>query len=238
MAKPIEQWDENDILGLPPGENDTFERKGSMLLDLSIPGVNENDVLNELAKQVSAFANTGGGRIFYGVTDDGRVDNGGIATSVKGKTKQWLEDVVRAQTEFEILGYNVYEVLPLQNGTSITAGKALYIVDIPDSDRAPHQSRRDFKYYIRVASKSLPAPHRILEDIRNRQKHPDVNLSGISLEVVQLPTFSYTRPALTLRDSTPTFEGAITLRFHVSLKNTSQVIAKNTCFQLRSSEPG
>ena len=61
MAKPIEQWDENDILGLPPGENDTFERKGSMLLDLSIPGVNENDVLNELAKQVSAFANTGGG---------------------------------------------------------------------------------------------------------------------------------------------------------------------------------
>jgi hypothetical protein len=157
---------------------------------------------------------------------------------VKGKTTQWLEDVIRAQTEFEILGYNVYEVLPLQNGSSITAGKALYIVDIPDSDRAPHQSRRDFKYYIRVASKSLPAPHRILEDIRNRQKHPDVNLSGISLEVVQLPTFSHTRPSLTLRDSTPTFEGTITLRFHVTLKNTSQVIANNTCFQLRSSEPG
>ena len=54
------------ILSLPK-ENNEFERKGSKKLDLTLPGVNENDVLNDLAKQLSAFANTGGGKIIYGV---------------------------------------------------------------------------------------------------------------------------------------------------------------------------
>jgi predicted HTH transcriptional regulator len=38
--------------------------------------------LNELAKQLSAFANVGGGRIIYGLKNDGSID-GGVSTTMK-----------------------------------------------------------------------------------------------------------------------------------------------------------
>ena len=96
MPKPTAEWTEDDVLSLPADENDTFERKGVPLLDLTLPQVREDNVLNELAKQLSAFANTGGGRIIYGLTNAGTVDNGGVARSIKGRqsTKEWLEDVI------------------------------------------------------------------------------------------------------------------------------------------------
>jgi len=162
MPKAVENWNENDVLALPLGENDSFERKGSRLLDLTLPGVKEGDVLNELAKQLSAFSNAGGGQIIYGVDNNGKVDQGGIAVSVKGNqsTKEWLEDVIPTLTEFEIMGFNVYEIAANAGSSNIAEQKALYIVDVPDSDRAPHQSKRDLKYYVRLPGKSHPAPHR------------------------------------------------------------------------------
>ena len=106
MPNPIRNWTEDDVLALPAGENDSFERKGSRLLDLKLSGVKEDDVLNEFAKQLSAFSNTGGGQIIYGVANNGTVDGGGVALSVKGRqsTKEWLEDVIPKLTEFEIIG--------------------------------------------------------------------------------------------------------------------------------------
>ena len=91
MPKPVSEWTEDDVLALPPGENDSFERKGARLLDLRLHGVKPDEVLNELAKQLSAFANAGGGQIIYGVADSSAVDNGGIARMVKGQqsTKEW-----------------------------------------------------------------------------------------------------------------------------------------------------
>jgi predicted HTH transcriptional regulator len=88
MPNPAENWTEDDVLALPAGENDSFERKGSTLLDLTIPRVREDDVLNELAKQLSAFSNAGGGQIIYGVADDGAVENGGMRHLLKGDSQQ------------------------------------------------------------------------------------------------------------------------------------------------------
>jgi hypothetical protein len=178
MPKPVAEWTEDDVLALPGGENDSFERKGARLMDLTIPGVTQDSVFNELAKQLSAFANTGGGQIIYGVTNSGSVDNGGIVRSVKGShtTTEWVEDVIPTLTDYEIVGFNVYEILPKPTQSAIAPDKALYVVDIPDSDRAPHQSKRDYKYYVRLASKSQPASHRLIEDIRNRARHPKIEL--------------------------------------------------------------
>jgi len=36
MPKPVSEWAEDDVLSLPQGENDTFERKGAHLLDLTL----------------------------------------------------------------------------------------------------------------------------------------------------------------------------------------------------------
>ncbi len=232
MPTPIENWTEDDILALPPGENDSFERKGSRLLDLKLPGVNEDEVLNELAKQLSAFSNTGGGQIIYGVADNGKVDGGGVALSVKGRqsTKEWLEDVIPKLTEFEIIGFNVFEIGPKIGTSSIATGKALFVVAVPDSDRAPHQSKRDSKYYVRMGGKSNPAAHRLIEDIRNRQKHPLLKISSIHLQVTTLPL------SFDPRDRLPTIDGETRVVFHIALENIGHMMARNTCLRLEGSE--
>ena len=99
--KPIDEWDENYVLNLPPGEHDWVEFKGSMGLDLDLPNVKIDKVLNELSKQVSAFGNSGGGTLIYGVKDSSEipreVDLGGVSLNLRGKsTKEWLEDVLGA----------------------------------------------------------------------------------------------------------------------------------------------
>src|SRR5438477_1710462 len=69
------------------------------------------------------FLNIGGGRIFYGVADDGTVDNGGVALSVKGSTREWIGDVVPTLTEFQIVGFNVYEIGPNPTNSKIATGQ-------------------------------------------------------------------------------------------------------------------
>jgi len=236
MPNPIEHWTEDDVLGLPAGENDSFERKGSRLLDLKLPGVREDDVLNELAKQLSAFSNAAGGQIIYGVADDGTVENRGIAASVKGRqsTKEWLEDVIPKLTEFEILGFNVYEIGPKPGASTIAARKALFVVDVPDSDRAPHQSKRDLKYYVRLAGKSHPAPHRMIEDIRNRQKHPLLEMSEIQLRIAGLPVS--VEPIDQWHRRQVTIEGDTQIIFNISVQNSGRIMARNACLRLDGSE--
>jgi hypothetical protein len=67
--KETREWDENYILNIPTGEHDWVEFKEARKLDLSLVGVKESEVRNELSKQISAFANTSGGTIVYGVSD-------------------------------------------------------------------------------------------------------------------------------------------------------------------------
>jgi hypothetical protein len=222
MLKPASTWDESYVLGLPVGESDLFERKGSRLLDLTVTGVDENRVRSELAKQLSAFANTGGGRIVYGVADDGAVDQGGVSQAIKGPTKAWLEDVIPTCTEFEIVGTNVYEILPTA-GSTIGPGKGLYVVDVPDSERAPHQSRHDNVYYIRLGGKSRPASHRIIEDVRNRIRHPRMEIGETKLESLYLP-----------RENLPAISGLMTcmLRFHI--KNVGALRSSNNCVRVET----
>jgi schlafen family protein len=185
MSKPVSEWDEDYILSLSK-ENDEFDRKSARSLDVKA-GADENDVLNELAKQLSAFANTGGGQIIYGVEDDGTIGLGGVSVDMKpGGTKEWLERKIPGLTEYELAGFGVHEFEPKSSGSQIASGKALYVVDVPDSEGAPHQSVRDKKYYIRNGSQSVPARHKLIEDIRNRLKHPRVVLAGVTTENVKV----------------------------------------------------
>jgi hypothetical protein len=226
MSKPLAEWTEDDVFALPSGENDSFERKGARLVDLTISGVSPDAVLNELAKQLSAFANTGGGRIIYGISDTGTVDNRGVARSVKGRqpTREWLEDVIPTLTEYEIVGFNVYEIVPKASGSALAVDKSLYIVDVPDSDRAPHQSKRDQKYYVRLAGKSHPAPHRLIEDIRNRSQHPK-----ITVENLRIHSANY------LGSPQPTGQVIMVLELHV--RNRGRMRAANTALLLQGNIP-
>ncbi|HEX8265964.1 MAG TPA: ATP-binding protein [Pyrinomonadaceae bacterium] len=181
MKKALD-WDEDYILSLPQGEHDWLEFKSSRLLDFTLPGVNANDVFSELSKQVSAFANSGGGTIVYGVQDTPigtlrTVDaDGGVSLILKKGTKEWLEDIIPNLVDFPLSSFNVYVVTAKDATSGIATDKGLFLIDIATSDAAPHQAK-DKKYYARVGGKSQPIGHRLVMDIVGRAKYPKLKIS-------------------------------------------------------------
>jgi hypothetical protein len=179
--KPIADWNEMDVLALPRGEHDWVEFKGSRALDFSLPGVKEGVVLDEMSKQVAAFANSGGGTLVYGVSETGPtgarvVDMGGIRLALRGRsTKEWLEDVIPNLVDYPLSRLNVYVIGGVGPATQITPDHGLVVIEVPDSESAPHQAR-DKCYYARVAGKSRPVGHRLVQDMFSRTRHPTLDL--------------------------------------------------------------
>src|SRR4051794_19793756 len=66
-ARLRERWTKDEVLALPPGEHNYFERKSGAFL-------RDDGLREKLAKAVSAFANSGGGHLVFGVKDDGDPD--------------------------------------------------------------------------------------------------------------------------------------------------------------------
>ena len=168
-------WTEDSLEGLSSQEHDYQEFKGAGWL-LKAPGELQSDFIFSLSKQVSAFANGSGGRIFIGLDDDGKVD-GGVSTHLKGGgTRAWLEDLLAACVEPRIPQCNVYEIGPRAQGSRIAPGCAVYVLDLPSSTEAPHQAK-DHRYYLRIAGKSRPMGHVHVQDILRRTFHPTVKVS-------------------------------------------------------------
>ncbi|MEO8396206.1 MAG: ATP-binding protein [Chloroflexota bacterium] len=179
--KPANEWDEDYLLNLPDFEPMRMDFKARKALDLTLSNVDENHIKEQLSVALSAFANTGGGLIIYGVKDPqpGKpltIDDGGIDMKMKGRsTKEWLEDVIPNLTDYPILGFEVHPITGKEGDSQILSGRAVFIVEVPDSEKAPHQAR-DQKYYIRAGSKSVPIGHRIVMDILGRRQYPDIQL--------------------------------------------------------------
>jgi len=164
---------------LEPDEHDFQEFKGSAFV------VHEGEVaagfVMRLSKQVSAFANGNGGRLFLGLDDQGRID-GGIPREAKGGgTRAWLEDIVPGCVDPPLRNFNVFEVPWPGPGvpTQINPGCAVYVLEIQPSDDAPHQSH-DYRYYLRIAGKSRPMGHVSVEDISRRTRTPRLAVARLA----------------------------------------------------------
>ena len=60
--------------------------------------------------------------------------------------------------------------------STIESGRAVFVIDIPDSETAPHQAL-DNRYYGRIASSSKPLGHQWIMDILGRRKFSDLEIS-------------------------------------------------------------
>src|SRR5882672_9914944 len=81
-----ERWKEEDVVALPPGEHDYFDRKSGRIFA-------DPDFRKDFAKALSAFANSGGGHLVMGVANDGTFDG---CEPVRGRTstREWLEQII------------------------------------------------------------------------------------------------------------------------------------------------
>jgi hypothetical protein len=159
-----DRWTENDVLSLPSGEQDFFERKGARLLD------DNGKFLDAVAKACSAFANSGGGSLLLGVEDDGTLT--GVDPQKGGEPlNDWLEQKIPNLLDYRMSDFRVHVVEPAKE-SCIPEGKIVIVIDVGDSALAPHQSQRDKFYYHRVAGRSAPAPHFYLDLLRQRLASP------------------------------------------------------------------
>lgn len=128
----------------------------------------------EIAKDVSAFANSDGGFVIYGIRefdDDSRrhlperldpIDRTFIS-------KEWLEQVINSNIQPKIESLAIHPI-SLSSGHNHVA----YVVKIPKSNTA-HQAS-DKKYYKRYNSESVAMEDYEIKDIINRQTNPVLQL--------------------------------------------------------------
>jgi hypothetical protein len=173
-----ECWTEDDVTALPPGEHDFLERKAGALLASS-------DFRQDMAKALSALANSGGGHLLLGVRDDGTFDG---VPEFKGRqpVREWLEHVLPELLDYPLQDFRIHEV-ERASPSAIPTGSAVIVVDVGDSMLAPHQSSYSKIYYHRVGGHSVPAPHFYLETLRGRDKFPGPTVVAAWFETVINP---------------------------------------------------
>ena len=200
-----ERWTEAEVLALPDGEHDYFDRKSGQILS-------SDRFRQQLSKVLSAFANSGGGHLLIGVSDDGAFDG---VDPIRGRTptRQWLEQVIPELLKYSLKDFRVHEVEP-SAPSAIPSDKVLIVVDVGDSSLAPHQAT-DGVYYQRAGSHSIAASHFYLETLRNRLVTPI--LIAKPLKVIHLAVFLNRNLHLAMQ---------LTLPF--TIKNDGRVAAYNT----------
>src|SRR3989442_10890546 len=131
MAKHPLEWNETDLLALVTQQVEEslgLEYKRSDSLQAS------EEPKNEIARDVSAFANSAGGTIVYGMIEDQSthlptgLDDGIDPVQI---SKEWLENVIhqRIQPRLEV-GINAVHL------SGARQGKVAYIVQIPKGNTA------------------------------------------------------------------------------------------------------
>src|SRR5437773_5026262 len=128
------EWSEADVLELIHNqvrESHSLDYKRSASLE------NTDKRKDEISKDVSAFANSAGGVLAYGVEENGHVPvqiDGGIDPAVI--TKEWLDQVIHSRISRRVPGVRINPI-PL---TTTNPGRMVYVVSIPQSHQAPHMA--------------------------------------------------------------------------------------------------
>ncbi|MFB6258954.1 MAG: helix-turn-helix domain-containing protein [Flavobacteriales bacterium] len=114
----------------------------------------------EISKDVSAFANSEGGMLIYGVHEEKQKAHSLDPVDGETFTRDWLEQVISGTIHRPIEGF---EVIPIRIEGDLQS--TVYIVRIPDSYHAPHMAN-DGHYYLRSNARN-----RMMEEYQVRQAY-------------------------------------------------------------------
>lgn len=168
MEKEPWQWDVNDIQRMI----DENVKESSYLDYKSSGALTKDGAKADISKDVSSFANAGGGVIIYGVREENNIpieiDEGFDPSKV---TREWLEQVIISSIHRNIEGIRINQVCINKD----KGNRVLYVVQIPESERAPHQAV-DKRFYTRRNFISEPMEEYEVRDVFNRKRAPNVML--------------------------------------------------------------
>lgn len=166
----------------------------------------------DMSKDVSAFANSAGGVIIYGVPETGTPPKPTGLTGVDPAqiSRETIEQVINSRIQQRIDGVRITVVsLTISN-----PGRVAYVVEIPQSLDAPHQAD-DNRYYKRFNFQSLPMEDYEVRDVRNRARQPLV-LAHCSR----------------LRNPSVLADGSVQVPVSLVLNNTGSVLARDIYIEL------
>ena len=128
----------------PEGPHVDFKR--------DLPAAWDNATKHEFLADVSAFANTGGGDVIYGIGEDGNAQASALVPQVLGNVDQEvrrLQDFLLNSVEPRLPGAQVHPVEVNVNGT---AGHAI-IVRTPQSWAGPHRVKTNQHFFLREGAR-------------------------------------------------------------------------------------
>jgi hypothetical protein len=148
----------------------------SMHLDYKASRAISDGKRHEIAKDVSAFANSDGGLLIYGIRETNHlpieIDEG---VDHRKFSREWLEQVIISNISPRVEGLRIVQI-PLSEQASAFA------IEIPKSFRGPHQEQSSKRYYKRFNFKSEPMEDYEIKDISNRS-HTTLPLVYIDIEI-------------------------------------------------------
>lgn len=147
----------------------------SLSLDYKRAASLDRKKTDEITKDISAFANSAGGVLIYGMAES-KPDQRPTALDPVDRqqfSQEWLEQIisgVQPRLEFEV------KMVRLSSGPEHVA----YVVNIPQGSTA-HQAR-DLRYHKRQGTITVAMQDFEIRDAMNRQKHPALELKLVAIE--------------------------------------------------------
>ncbi len=154
----IKEDDIRDLINIGAEESIILEFKSSGSLE------NNDKKKSEIAKDVSAFANSAGGVIIYGVNEKNHKAESLSPIDGNLYTKEWLEHVIQSRIQRKIEGL---KIIPIRLNGKVQ--QSLYVVNIPESSLAPHMTS-DKKYYKRYNFESVQMEEYEIRNLYNRKE--------------------------------------------------------------------
>jgi predicted HTH transcriptional regulator len=147
-------------------ENPELEYKAAAALQ------RDDKKVMEITKDVSSFANSNGGILIYGISENQQ--NRYLPDTIdpvdrQAISKEWLEQILNAKIRPRIHGLKMH-IVPIGKNKNL----AVYILEIPKGETA-HQAD-DKRYYRRHNFMVEPLFDHEIRDIMNSQKNPLIKI--------------------------------------------------------------
>lgn len=124
---------------------------------------------DKITKTLSAFANSDGGVVIYGVAEEDHVASDYSFVDGNVITTEHISMLAR-YVQPAIEGLTIY---PIRKDDDFS--KSIYVVKVPRSDKAPHMAK-DHRYYKRNNVESIPMEDFDVKDVMNRIHNPELGI--------------------------------------------------------------